>query len=88
MSKTRPGKSDSQVIEEPLQRDPGLDDVAEIWPKVSPAAEEEGMVLATDKLRALRKEKRGQGGTRPGVLVSALIDQRQVSFNGSGVPAA
>ena len=59
----RTGKRDSQVIEESLRRDLGLDDLAEIWAKVSPAAEGEGMALATDELRAMRKERRGEGGT-------------------------
>jgi hypothetical protein len=51
------------VIEESLRRDLGLDDIAEIWAKVTPATEEEGVVLATDELRAMRKERRGEGGT-------------------------
>ncbi len=59
----RTGKRDSQVIEDSLRRDLGLDDLAEIWAKVSPAAEREGMALATDELRAMRKERRGEGGT-------------------------
>lgn len=59
----RTGKRDSQVIEESLRRDLGLDDLAEIWAKVTPAAEEEGMELATDELRAMRRERRGKGGS-------------------------
>lgn len=59
----RTGKRDSQVIEESLRRDLGLDDLAEIWAKVTPVTEEEGMDLATDELRAMRKERRGKGGT-------------------------
>lgn len=59
----RTGKRDSQVIEEAIRRDLGLDDLAEIWAKVTPASEEEGMALATDELRAMRKERRGEGGT-------------------------
>jgi gamma-glutamyl:cysteine ligase YbdK (ATP-grasp superfamily) len=59
----RTGKRDSQVIEESLRRDLGLDDLADIWAKVTPAAEEEGMELATGELRAMRKERRGEGGT-------------------------
>lgn len=59
----RSGKRDSQVIEESLRRDLGLDDLAEIWAKVTPAAEEEGVDLAADELRAMRKERRGEGGT-------------------------
>jgi hypothetical protein len=30
---------------------------------VTPAGEEEGMDLATDELRAMRKERLGEGGT-------------------------
>ena len=59
----RTGKRDSQVIQEALRRDLGLDDLAEIWAKVTPATEEEGMDLAADELRAMRKERRGEGGT-------------------------
>ena len=59
----RTGKRDSQVIQEALRRDLGLDDLAEIWAKVTPAAEEDGMDLAADELRAMRKERRGEGGT-------------------------
>jgi gamma-glutamyl:cysteine ligase YbdK (ATP-grasp superfamily) len=59
----RTGKRDSQVIEESLRRDLGLDALAEIWAKVTPAAEEEGMTLATDELRAMRKERRGESRT-------------------------
>ena len=59
----RTGKRDSQVIQEALRRDLGLDDLAEIWAKVTPATEEDGMDLAADELRAMRKERRGEGGT-------------------------
>jgi predicted transcriptional regulator len=59
----RTGRRDSQVIEEAIRRDLGLDDLAELWAKVTPATEEEGMALATDELRAMRKERRGEGGT-------------------------
>jgi len=59
----RTGKRDSQVIEEALRRDLGLDDLAEIWAKVTPAPEAEGLELAADELRALRKERRGEGGS-------------------------
>lgn len=59
----RTGKRDSQVIEESLRRDLGLDDLAEIWAKVTPASEAEGVDLATDELRAMRRERRGEGGT-------------------------
>jgi gamma-glutamyl:cysteine ligase YbdK (ATP-grasp superfamily) len=59
----RTGKRDSQVIEEAIRRDLGLDDLAEIWAKVAPASEDEGMDLAADELRAMRKERRGEGST-------------------------
>lgn len=59
----RTGKRDSQVIEESLRRDLGLDALAELWSKVTPASEEESMNLAYDELRAMREERRAQGGT-------------------------
>jgi gamma-glutamyl:cysteine ligase YbdK (ATP-grasp superfamily) len=59
----RTGKRDSQVIEGSLRRDLGLDELAEIWAKVTPVSEEEGMALATDELRAMHKEGRDEGGT-------------------------
>jgi predicted transcriptional regulator len=59
----RTGRRDSQVIEEAIRRDLGLDDLAEIWAGVTPAGEDEGMDLATDELRAMREERRGEGGT-------------------------
>jgi hypothetical protein len=59
----RTGNRDSQVIEEAIRRDLGLDDLAEIWAKVTPAPEEEGMKLATSELHALRKERRDKGGS-------------------------
>jgi hypothetical protein len=57
----RTGKRDSQVIEESLRRDLGLDDLADIWAKVTPAGEEEGRKIAATELRAARKERRGAG---------------------------
>ncbi|MFT3863205.1 MAG: hypothetical protein QM729_02960 [Solirubrobacterales bacterium] len=59
----RTGKRDAQVIEEAIRRDLGLDDLAEIWAKVTPAEEEQGMDLAGEELRAMREERRGAGGT-------------------------
>jgi gamma-glutamyl:cysteine ligase YbdK (ATP-grasp superfamily) len=58
----RTGQRDSQVIEESLRRDLGVDDLAEIWGKVTPASEDEGLELARDELRAMRRERRGEGG--------------------------
>jgi hypothetical protein len=57
----RTGKRDSQVIEESLRRDLGVDDLADIWAKVTPAPEDEGLELAGDELRAMRRERRGEG---------------------------
>ena len=59
----RTGKRDSQVIEESLRRDLGLDDLAEIWAKVTPAGEDEGLKLAGAELRAMRRERRDEGGS-------------------------
>jgi hypothetical protein len=55
------GRRDSQAIEESLRRDLGLDDLAEIWAKVTPAAEDEGQELASNELRSMRREKCGEG---------------------------
>jgi gamma-glutamyl:cysteine ligase YbdK (ATP-grasp superfamily) len=57
----RTGQRDSQVIEESLRRDLGIDDLSEIWAKVTPASEDEGLELARDELQAMRMEKRGKG---------------------------
>jgi gamma-glutamyl:cysteine ligase YbdK (ATP-grasp superfamily) len=59
----RSGKRDSQVIEEAIRRDLGLDDLAELWAKVTPVTEQEGVDLAAEELRAMRRERRGEGGT-------------------------
>ncbi len=48
------------MIEKSLRRDLGVDELAEIWAKVAPAAGEKGMELATDELRAMRGEWRGE----------------------------
>lgn len=57
----RTGKRDSQVIEESLRRDLGLDDLEEIWARVRPASEAEGTALAEAELDAIRKERRATG---------------------------
>jgi gamma-glutamyl:cysteine ligase YbdK (ATP-grasp superfamily) len=57
----RTGKRDSEVIEESLRRDLGLDALEEIWASVRPAAEEEGLNLAYAELHAMRKERRAAG---------------------------
>lgn len=59
----RTGKRDSQVIEDSLRRDLGLDDLAEIWAKVTPVPEDEGLKLAGEELRAMRKERRGESSS-------------------------
>jgi gamma-glutamyl:cysteine ligase YbdK (ATP-grasp superfamily) len=59
----RTGQRDSQVIEESLRRDLGIDALAEIWAKVTPVSEDEGLELASDELRAMRRERRGEGGS-------------------------
>jgi hypothetical protein len=59
----RTGKRDSQVIEDSLRRDLGLDDLADVWAKVTPAGEGEGMKLAYDELHAMREERRAEGGS-------------------------
>jgi len=59
----RTGKRDSEVIEESLRRDLGLDDLAQLWAKVAPAPEDEGVKLAYDELHAMRKERRAEGST-------------------------
>lgn len=59
----RTGKRDSQVIEDSLRRDLGLDDLESIWAKVRPVGEAEGLELAYAELHAMRKERRGKGGS-------------------------
>jgi hypothetical protein len=58
----RTGKRDSQVIEESLRRDLGLDDLDDIWARVRPAPEAESLELADAEVHAMRKERRGEGG--------------------------
>lgn len=59
----RTGKRDSQVIEESLRRDLGVDALVEIWAKVTPASEDQGLTLAGDELRTMRRERRDEGGS-------------------------
>jgi hypothetical protein len=54
----RTGKRDSQVIEESLRRDLGLDDLADIWSRVEGAPEAEGLSLANAEIHAMREERR------------------------------
>jgi gamma-glutamyl:cysteine ligase YbdK (ATP-grasp superfamily) len=57
----RTGKRDSQVIEEALRRDLGLEGLEDIWARVEPVAEDEGMELAEAELHAMREEGRAAG---------------------------
>lgn len=59
----RTGKRDSQVIEESLRRDLGLDALEDIWAKVKPAPEAEALQLANAELHVMREEKRETGRT-------------------------
>ncbi len=59
----RTGKRDSEVIEESLRRDLGLDTMERIWANVKdPLSEEEGMKLAVEETRAVRRERHAAGG--------------------------
>lgn len=57
----RTGKRDSQVIEESLRRDLGLDELEDIWAQVRPGPEAEALHLANAELHAMREEKRETG---------------------------
>ena len=57
----RTGKRDSQVIEESLRRDLGLEGLEDLWARVVPAAKDEGLALADAELHAMRKERRAAG---------------------------
>lgn len=57
----RTGRRDSQVIEEALRRDLGLDALDDIWSRVRPVDEREGMALANAELHAMREERRETG---------------------------
>lgn len=57
----RTGKRDSEVIEESLRRDLRMNALEEIWAKVKPAPEKEGMELAYAELHAMREERREAG---------------------------
>ena len=58
----RSGRRDSEVIEDSLRRDLGLDALDELWARVKPAPEGEGMELADSELHAMRREKRAASG--------------------------
>jgi len=57
----RTGKRDSQVIEESLRRDLDLEGLENLWARVTPIPEGEGMDLADAELHAMRGEKRAPG---------------------------
>jgi hypothetical protein len=60
----RTGKRDSEVIEESLRRDLGLDELERIWARVKPLpGDDDGLALAYEELHAMRGEKRAAGGT-------------------------
>jgi gamma-glutamyl:cysteine ligase YbdK (ATP-grasp superfamily) len=59
----RTGKRDSEVIEESLRRDLGLDELERIWARVKPLPEKEAMELANSELHEMRREKRAAGGS-------------------------
>lgn len=58
----RTGKRDSEVIEESLRRDLGLNRLEELWARVKPLPEKESLELAYEELHAMRREKRAAGG--------------------------
>ena len=59
----RTGRRDSQVVEESLRRDLGLDTLRDLWAQIDPAPESEGLKLANTELHAMREEERGAGGS-------------------------
>ncbi len=54
----RTGKRDSQVIEESLRRDLGLDVLEDIWAQVRPMGEDESMALALEAQHKTRPPRR------------------------------
>lgn len=59
----RTGKRDSQVIEEALRRGLGVEGLEDIWARVTPAPEAEGLALANAEVHAMRKEGRAAGSS-------------------------
>jgi hypothetical protein len=57
----RTGKRDSQVIEESLRRDLGLEALEDLWGRVTPVSERDGIALAEAELHTMRKERRAAG---------------------------
>ena len=52
------GKGDSEVIEDALRRDLGLDALDELWANVPALPDDEGMTLALEAQRFARRTKR------------------------------
>jgi hypothetical protein len=52
------GMGDSQVIEDALRRDLGLDALDELWASVEPLSEDEAMKLALESQRFARRTTR------------------------------
>jgi hypothetical protein len=59
----RSGRRDSEVIEDSLRRDLGLGALEQLWARVKPAPEAEGIELADAELHAMREERRASGGS-------------------------
>jgi hypothetical protein len=58
----RSGRRDSEVIEDSLRRDLGLEALERLWARVKPAPEAAGLDLADAELHAMREERRAAGG--------------------------
>lgn len=52
------GMGDSEVIEDALRRDLGLDALDELWANVEPLTEKQAMTLALESQRYARRKKR------------------------------
>jgi hypothetical protein len=58
----RTGKQDSQVIEESLRRDLGLEGAENVWARVKPMSEGESLKLADAEIHAMRAQRHAAGG--------------------------
>ncbi len=54
----RSGKGDSEVIEEAVRRDLGLNVLEDLWASIEPMSEDEAMALALQAQGAARRKKR------------------------------
>jgi hypothetical protein len=52
------GRGDSEVIEDALRRDLGLDALDELWARVEPLSDDEAMTLALEAQQFARRKKR------------------------------